>query len=557
MKVKTKIIAGYVVISVFVLIIAAVSLFGLRQVRADYQDIIDSSNSTVITLREIQYYIAGQANDERGFLLTGSSEFKGEIQEKAKNVKQRIDALKPLMNAPREKELLAKVSDTHAKFTDINMRVIDIYNQGKVAEAQQLSFGEGRKIRKELETSYNEVVKIQVEEAAANRLSADTYSNRINTIVLAATVLLVGLGLVIGFVLSNSIVKPITKITEDMKSGKLDFEALTTTNDEVGTLTREFGNMITKLRNMVLSVQTTAEQVASSSEQLTASAEQSAEAANQVAIAITEVASGAAEQLTAVNHTRSTVNRINDDIQQVTSKINKMSDSSNRTASAANDGRSTVETAISQMDKIDRAVSNSATVVIKLGERSNEIGQIVDTISGIAGQTNLLALNAAIEAARAGEQGRGFAVVAEEVRKLAEQSEESAKQIATLIGEIQVETNNAVEAMNEGTNEVKVGTGVVASAGKSFAEISTLVDEVSRQVNEILATMQQLAAGSQAIVTSVDTMEKVTKNTAGQTQTVSASTEEQSASMEEIASSSQNLARMAEQLKITIRAFQA
>lgn len=557
MKVKTKIIAGYVVISVFVLIIAAVSLFGLRQVRADYQDIIDSSNSTVITLREIQYYIAGQANDERGFLLTGSSEFKGEIQEKAKSVKQRIDALKPLMNAPREKELLAKVSDTHAKFTDINMRVIDIYNQGKVAEAQQLSFGEGRKIRKELETSYNEVVKIQVEEAAANRLSADTYSNRINTIVLAATVLLVGLGLVIGFVLSNSIVKPITKITEDMKSGKLDFEALTTTNDEVGTLTREFGNMITKLRNMVLSVQTTAEQVASSSEQLTASAEQSAETANQVAIAITEVASGAAEQLTAVNHTRSTVNRINDDIQQVTSKINKMSDSSNRTASAANDGRSTVETAISQMDKIDRAVSNSATVVIKLGERSNEIGQIVDTISGIAGQTNLLALNAAIEAARAGEQGRGFAVVAEEVRKLAEQSEESAKQIATLIGEIQVETNNAVEAMNEGTNEVKVGTGVVASAGKSFAEISTLVDEVSRQVNEILATMQQLAAGSQAIVTSVDTMEKVTKNTAGQTQTVSASTEEQSASMEEIASSSQNLARMAEQLKTTIRAFQA
>ena len=557
MKVKTKIIAGYVVISVFVLIIAAVSLFGLRQVRADYQDIIDSSNSTVITLREIQYYIAGQANDERGFLLTGSSEFKGEIQEKAKNVKQRIDALKPLMNAPREKELLAKVSDTHAKFTDINMRVIDIYNQGKVAEAQQLSFGEGRKIRKELETSYNEVVKIQVEEAAANRLSADTYSNRINTIVLAATVLLVGLGLVIGFVLSNSIVKPITKITEDMKSGKLDFEALTTTNDEVGTLTREFGNMITKLRNMVLSVQTTAEQVASSSEQLTASAEQSAEAANQVAIAITEVASGAAEQLTAVNHTRSTVNRINDDIQQVTSKINNMSDSSNRTASAANDGRSTVETAISQMDKIDRAVSHSATVVIQLGERSNEIGQIVDTISGIAGQTNLLALNAAIEAARAGEQGRGFAVVAEEVRKLAEQSEESAKQIATLIGEIQVETNNAVEAMNEGTNEVKVGTGVVASAGKSFAEISTLVDEVSRQVNEILATMQQLAAGSQAIVTSVDTMEKVTKNTAGQTQTVSASTEEQSASMEEIASSSQNLARMAEQLKTTIRAFQA
>lgn len=276
-----------------------------------------------------------------------------------------------------------------------------------------------------------------------------------------------------------------------------------------------------------------------------------------MAIAITEVATGAADQLTAVDHTRGAVNRINDGLQQASVKINNMSDSSNKTANAANDGRSTVETAISQMNKIDQAVSNSSGLVIKLGERSNEIGQIVDTISGIAGQTNLLALNAAIEAARAGEHGRGFAVVAEEVRKLAEQSKESAKQIAALIGEIQVETNNAVQAMTEGTDEVKVGTEVVASAGQSFTEITELVNDVSRQVNEISATMQQLAAGSHEIVASVNTMEEVTKNTVGQTQTVSASTEEQSASMEEIAASSQNLAKMAEQLKTTIRAFQA
>ena len=292
MKIKTKLVAGYVAISVFVLLIAVVSLFGLRQVRADYQDIIDSSDSTVIILREIQSYIIGQANDERGLLLTGGPEFKGEIQDKAKNVKQRIELLKPLMTSPREQELLAKLTDTHTKFTDINMKVIDSYNQGKIAEAQQLSFGEGRKIRKELENSYNEIVKIQMEEAADNRNSADNYSDRINMIVLAAAVLLVALGIILGVVLSNAIIRPITKITEDMKSGKLNFEALTTTDDEVGTLTQEFGNMITRLRKMVLGVQGTAEQVASSSEELTASAEQSAEASNQVAIAITEVAGG-------------------------------------------------------------------------------------------------------------------------------------------------------------------------------------------------------------------------------------------------------------------------
>jgi len=119
----------------------------------------------------------------------------------------------------------------------------------------------------------------------------------------------------------------------------------------------------------------------------------------------------------------------------------------------ANDGGQTIELAIAQMGKIETTVNSSAQVVSKLGERSKEIGQIVATISGIAGQTNLLALNAAIEAARAGEQARGFTVVAEEVRKLAEQSQEATKKIAVLIGEIQGDTDNAVVAMNNGTRE--------------------------------------------------------------------------------------------------------
>ncbi|WP_371375565.1 methyl-accepting chemotaxis protein [Sporomusa aerivorans] len=179
----------------------------------------------------------------------------------------------------------------------------------------------------------------------------------------------------------------------------------------------------------------------------------------------------------------------------------------------------------------------------------------MDTISGIAGQTNLLALNAAIEAARAGEQGKGFAVVAEEVRKLAEQSQEAAKHIASLIKEIQLDTGKAVTAMNDGTQEVKKGTGVVTSAGQSFDNIANLVTAVSRQIEEVSTAMQQLAAGSQQVVAQVQAIGAVSKEALGHTQTVSAATEEQSASMEEIAASSQSLAKMAEELQHAIAQF--
>lgn len=379
----------------------------------------------------------------------------------------------------------------------------------------------------------------------------------INTII--SMILAFGVSLVFGILLSNKISKQIVSIADDaeeiakgnLKIGKFE----SSSKDEIGQLGRAFRTMTDNLIQLVQQVSLSSEQVAASSQQLSAGAEESAQASQQVAAAIMEVSVGTEKQRNAVNETSAVVQQMSAGIQQISGNAKTAVKTTEKTALSAVDGSQAIDKTIQQMINIEKTVTGSANVVMSLGERSREIGQIVDTISGIAAQTNLLALNAAIEAARAGEQGRGFAVVADEVRKLAEQSQEASKQIALLINEIQQDTQNAVISMNEGTHQVKLGTEVAETAGQAFNEITTLVNQVSFQVREISDEIQQMSLGSQRIVSSVAEIYETSRDITGQTQTVSAATEEQTASVEEIASSSQVLATMADELQQSLLKF--
>ena len=388
---------------------------------------------------------------------------------------------------------------------------------------------------------------------------ANAEVRQLTYVMLGLSVFCLLLAVGVATVISKRFVAPILKLrdaAEHIAAGDLRRqEVAVQSQDELGQLAGSFADMSGKLRDLVVQVQRESQQVAAASEELTASAEQAAHAVQQVAGSVTEVAAGSDRQLAVARETTTEVDELAKELASASQRAGEVRRSVEKTSQAAENGGEAIGKAIRQMQALDTTVTHSAQVVAKLGERSQEIGQIVDTISGIAGQTNLLALNAAIEAALAGEQGRGFAVVADEVRKLAEQSQEAAGRIASLIGEIQGETGRAVEAMNKGTAEVKEGTVVAGQAGAAFEEIVGLIRKANEEVAAITAAIEQTVSGSGRIVHAVDDMQRVSRDTAEQTQTVAAATEEQAASMEEIASSSRSLAHLAEELQVAVSRF--
>lgn len=376
------------------------------------------------------------------------------------------------------------------------------------------------------------------------------------------TALVVFIALIIGMALVYFIISSITKplkslvrISEKIGQGDLTRVINVKSNDELGQLGNRFNQMAKNLRELIEQIGNNTEQVAASAEELTASAEQTGKATEQIASTIQEVAAGSEKQMESVEISSRKIGDLAVEVQRIADNAQSATISSADASERASEGERNIQLAISQMNAINDTFGDLSESVKALGDRSNEINQILEVITNIASQTNLLALNAAIEAARAGEHGRGFAVVAEEVRKLAEQSSDSAQQIAYLISGIQQETSKTVQSMENATNEVNEGIGAVDLAGHSFILIRQSVNEVAAQIEQISSSVQEISSGTEQVVHSVIAISEVAEVAAAGTQNVSAATEQQLASMEEISASAHALSNMADDLHQAIGRF--
>lgn len=326
--------------------------------------------------------------------------------------------------------------------------------------------------------------------------------------------------------------------------------------DEFGQVADAMVEMRQELNTLMKKIHNSSEQLAAASEELTASATQSAQASTQVAQSVADVAGSVEKQEHAVADSTNAVEEVTASVDRIREESAKVADNSTAAAEHAVAGSQAIDLSVAQIKTAEATVNTSAEMVDKLGARSQEIGQIVETMAKIADQTNLLALNAAIEAARAGEHGRGFAVVAEEVRKLAAESQTSAEKIAALIMTIQQDTSSAVASMKSGRQAVIAGAHSVEELRTMFEQIKELVSDVSGQVKTMSVSVNGVARDSTEISKAVGNISVHGKKVATEMQSVSAATEEQSASAEQIASASDSLAKLAQEQQLALQHFQ-
>ncbi|MEZ4703376.1 MAG: methyl-accepting chemotaxis protein [Rhodothermales bacterium] len=363
--------------------------------------------------------------------------------------------------------------------------------------------------------------------------------------------------------------KELTGVLQQLAQGDLtgQFKSTATpiasrSRDEIGKMASSFntmvkqlkdseaayGQMISRLNHLVGQVASDAQKVGHASSQLSETAvsagetstlasnviqevalktteqiesiQMAAQTMENVADSIEEVARGAREQAEAVDRSFHITTEMAHVIQQIAANARSSADGSALAANAARDGADSIRQTIQGMTGIKQKVGISTQKVREMGERSDQIGAIVQTIGDIASQTNLLALNAAIEAARAGEQGKGFAVVADEVRLLAEKATAATGQISTLINTIQQALAEAVTAMAEGAEEVELGVQRADDAGQTLTRFLDAVQQVNRQVEEIAQATHQMDGSSGELVEAMERVSKVVRDNTAATESM-------------------------------------
>ncbi|WP_332673366.1 methyl-accepting chemotaxis protein [Aromatoleum sp.] len=417
----------------------------------------------------------------------------GEIPRLDTALGEKRSALLALPMSAEEKGMIARIDDGWGSYVAARADVIEAVRGGDRDKASEImkASGAGEK--------YNDAVRAvrglmdMQAQAGAQQFegaTAEFASTR------AVTVGMIVAGVLFGVAIATWVIRSITRplqqavgIADRIAQGNLDGAIPPGGRDEIGQL-------LASLRTMRDALSATVTKIRAGADELHG-------AADLLSAASTQVAASSAEQSNAAAGVAAAIEQMTVSIEQVSASAADAESISRQAGSLSDQGSDVIHGAVAEMANIAQTVARSAHVIGELEQKSGEISAIINVIQEIADQTNLLALNAAIEAARAGEQGRGFAVVADEVRKLAERTSQSTREIAAMIDTIQNGTRSAVGSMETGVRQANQGVTLANQAGEAITSIKGGAAGVVHAVREISLALKEQSAASNEVAMNV------------------------------------------------------
>jgi len=563
LKISAKVILGFSLVILLVIIVGSIAFLGLTKINASMQSMYSNNLLPIRYLGEARRELLTIRGDVFKYIGTNDSadyeEIEKSITTSFKALKESMKKYKEIDLTDKEKKETKKIEDYITYYEKDILTAMSNQKSGETGLAGLVIENAGINLDM-ADTILNNLVNTNTETAEKEELLSKVTYTQISVFILALLLVCITVSIIVTIIVTRAIKTPITKslsLANSIASGDLTSRIDYKSNDEIGKLIQSLNETAGSLQNIIREILNSSEAVSSASQQLSEAMEQTNTSMQEITNGIIHIAESNESNTAAIEQISATINDISDKAIATAESSKHAAETGKEVKASAERGGELVLNVSNSINTIKVASDEVSNIMLELEKSAYEINQAVELITSISEQTNLLSLNAAIEAARAGEQGRGFAVVAGEVRTLADQSKEATKRIGHMVKVIQ---KNCAEAREKTINSDKLIKNSYTAATESSNYIMNIIEKVSNivvQINEIADSAVQQSLMTKEISNSIDSMAENVESQASSSEQISATTEQQASTIEEVGATAEELASMAATLNNIVSKFNA